>query len=212
MDKKILFMRPFLDLLAQPRFFCRAVAITLRVMGALIVLFSLTTFFKAGKIIFDLPTNGILGGVLFEAFFLVAVYAAVHVFFIRARDIENLQSGGQLYAVPLTALLLKLFGEAYAAFVSFVAIGGGLFVWFTNLGLGKVLNPLVRALFPGRGDDPSFMGGIEFIASGVLIAIGVLVVSYALSELLTLLSRLAHNGAESRAADSNQVYRSRFGS
>ena len=71
-------------------FFSRTVAIVLRVVAALFVLFCLATFFKAGKLIFELPANGILGGVLFEIFFILAAYAVAHVLLIRARDIDNL--------------------------------------------------------------------------------------------------------------------------
>lgn len=210
--EKYFFMRPLLDLLAQGRFFSRLVSIVLRVVAALFVLFSLATFFKAGKIIFELPANGILGGVLFEIFFILAAYAVAHVLLIRARDIDNLQSG-DLYALSMAPILLKLIGEAYASFVGFVAVGGGLFVWFTNLGLGKILNPIVRALFPTARDDPSFMGGIEFMLSGVLVAIAVLVVSYILSEMFVLLARSAGNASSTAVRQPNdQGFKSRFGS
>ena len=128
--------------------------------ASLIALFSLTIFFKVGKITLELPTNRVLGGFLFEAFFALAVYATVHVFAIRARDIETLKPA-DTYAISVLILLLRLGGEAYCAFVTLMAIGGGLFVWFTNQGLGDVLGSLLRALFPVLGDDSSFMGGIE---------------------------------------------------
>lgn len=209
--EKYFFMRPLLDRLAQARFFCHMVAIALRVVAALFVLFSLTTFFKAGKIIFDLPTNGILGGVLFEIFFVVAVYAVAHVLLIRARDIDRLQPG-EYYALTIGPILLRLLGEAYASFVSLTAIGGGLFVWFTSMRLDKVLNPIVRMLFPGTRDDASFMGGIEFMFSGVLVAIAVLVVCYLAAEMLHLLTRDARNSVASRALNGQPGYKSRFGS
>ena len=113
----------------------------------------------------------------------------------------------------MAPVLLKLIGEVYASFVGFVAVGGGLFVWFTNLGLGKILNPIVRALFPTARDDPSFMGGIEFMLSGVLVAIGVLVVSYILSEVFVLLARFARNASSTAARQpDDQGLKSRFGS
>lgn len=212
MDNKYLFMRPLLERLGQGTFFCRMVALALRVTAALIVLFSLMTFFEAGKLIFQLPTQGILGGVLFEVCFVLAIYAVVHVFLLRARDIEAIKPG-KFYALPVGALLLKLLGEAYAAFVALVAVGGGLFVWFTNLKLAKVLNPFIRALFPTVRDDPSFLGGIEFIVNGLLVALVVLVAAYVLSEICALLAHVANrNGAEAQAAEPGQDYRSRFGS
>jgi hypothetical protein len=212
MNQRYFFMGPLLERFAQPAFFCRLVAITLRVMAALIALLSLTIFFKVGKLTFELSPNRVLGGILFEVFFVLAVYAAVHAFLIRARDIETLKSE-ESYAIAVVVLLLKLTGEAYCAFVSLMAVGGGLFVWFTNQGLGNVLGTLVRVLFPGIGDDPSFVGGIEFMASGVLIGLGVLVFAYAASQALSLLIRATRNGSQqSPSAELNQTYRSRFGS
>lgn len=213
MIKRYLFMVPLLERLAQPAFFCRIVAWTLRVTAALVALLSLTIFFQVGKLTFELPANRVLGGFMFEVFFVLAVYAAVHVFVIRARDIELLKAS-ESYAISATALLLKLAGEAYCAFVSLLAVGGGLFVWFTNQELGKILGPVVRALFPGTSDDNTFMGGIQLMASGVLIGMAALVLAYAASQTLSLLVRPTKNGGTHQfpSADLNQSYRSRFGS
>ena len=205
------FMQAVLERLAQPAFFSRVVSIALRAMAALIALFSLTIFFKVGKLTFEMTPNRVLGGVFFEAFYVVAVYAAVHIFFLRAREIEEIKSG-EFYALAILVSLLKMVGEAYCAFVSLIAIGGGLFVWFTNQGLGNVLGSLVRALFPGIGDDPNFMEGIEFMASGVFIGLAALVFAYAASQALTLLIRPRNGAQQSPSVEFNQNYRSRFGS
>ncbi len=212
MKHRYFFMGPLLERLAQQTFFCRLMAVALRVMAALIALLSLTIVFKVGKLTFELSPNQVLGGILFETFFLLGVYAAVHVFIVRARDIEEVRPS-ESYAIATLVLLLKLVGEAYCAFVSLMAVGGGLYVWFTNHSLGNVLGPLVRVLFPGIGDEPSFMGGIEFMASGMLIGLVVLVVAYAASQVLALLIRPPRNGSQqSPSAEFGQTYRSRFGS
>jgi uncharacterized membrane protein (DUF485 family) len=178
--------------------------------AALVVLFSFATVFQAGKIISDLPASGIPGGVLFELFFIVAVYAAVHVLLIRAREVDQLPAG-EFSALSLGAVLVRLLGEAYCAFVSLVAIGGGIFVWFTNLSLSKVLNPVIRALFPNMGDDKSFLGGIQFMVVGILTGLTVLILSYVLSELLSLAARYANRDANPQHQNAEQSYKSRFG-
>jgi uncharacterized membrane protein (DUF485 family) len=208
--EKFLFMRPLLNLLAQGRFFCRTISIVLRVGAALVVLFSFATVFQAGKIISDLPASGIPGGILFELFFIVAVYAAVHVLLIRAREVDQLPAG-EFSALSLGAVLVRLLGEAYCAFVSLVAIGGGIFVWFTNLSLSKVLNPVIRALFPNMGDDKSFLGGIQFMVVGILTGLAVLILSYVLSELLSLAARYANRDANPQRQNGEQSYKARFG-
>ncbi len=212
--EKYLFMRPLLQRLGDARFCYRALAVALRVAAALTVLFSLVTFFSAGKLLFELPAHAILGGVLFELFFVLAVYAAVHAALLRAAEIEQLEPH-EYFALPLGAKLVQLLGEAYAGFVSFVAIGGGLFVWFTNLSLTKVLNPLIRALFPGLREDTSFLGGIEFVAAGLLAGLGVLIASYVVSQLLGFAARATRpvaSGSGTRpAAEQAHGFRSRFG-
>ena len=211
MIDRYLFMRPVLALLEQEQFLRRAVATTLKVGAALIILFSLTLFFSAGRLLFDLPPNGILGAVLFETFFVLAVYAAVHVLLIRARHIEQLATGDYI-ALRMAPILLRTLAEAYAGFVSFVAIGAGLFVWFTNLSVEKVLFPAARALFPSMREDASFMGGIEFMLSGILVAIIALVLAYVLAEAVSLLTRPARQPESARAAPSpEERLRSRFG-
>lgn len=211
MEHRYFFMSTLLRRLGQPDFFCRLIAVALRVAAALVVLLSLTIVFKVGKITFELAHDRVLGGILFELFFVLGVYAAVHALLIRARDIEAV-TGLESYSISVLVLLLRLLGEAYCAFVVLMSIGGGLFVWFTNQSLGGALGPLVRALFPTVGDD-SFLGGIEFMASGMLIGLGGLIVAYAASQALALLVRPARNGShQAPSAEAAQSYRSRFGS
>lgn len=197
--EKYFFMRNVLNWLAVPRQFNRALAITLRVLAALIVPFSLVTFFKAGKVIFDLPASGILGGIVFQAFFVLAIYAVVHGLFIRARNIDALP-GGEYNLFPLAAILVRAAGEAIAAFISLVAVGGGIYVWFTGKGIGSILNPPPKFL-PMFGDT-TFMGGIEFMIGGVLSAILVVTVAYLVAEGMQLLAEAAGRMQESRHAAS----------
>jgi hypothetical protein len=212
--EKFLFMRPLLQRLGDGRFCYRTVAITLRVVAAVIVMFSLVTFFSAGRLIFDLPSHAILGGVMFEVFFVLAIYATVHVLLLRAADVERLEAH-EYFALPLGAKLVQLVGEAYAAFVSFVAFGAGAFVAFTNMSPSKVLNPLIRSLFPSLREDTTLMGGIEFVASGLLVAFGALVLAYVLSQLLALAGRMGRPAASVATArpmgEHSQGFRSRFG-
>jgi hypothetical protein len=191
------FMRTVLNWLAAPRHLNRLLAITLRVLAALIVPFSLVTFFKAGKVIFDLPASGILGGIVFQLFFVLAIYGVVHGLFIRARNIDALP-GTEYNIFPLAALLVRALGEAIAVFIGLVAVGGGVYVWFTGKGVGTILNPPPNFL-PLFGDT-TFMGGIEFMVGGVLSAILVIVVTYLAAEGLQLLTQAAVRMQESRSA------------
>jgi len=211
--ERYLFVRHLLGRFGQGRFFARMIAMAVRISAALVVLFGLTTFFQAGKLTFELPAQAAAGPVLFEVLFVVGVYAVVHVMLIRARDIDQL-GDNDFYALSIGAVVVRMLGEIYAAFVGLVAIGAGVFVWFTNLGVGKILNPLMRGLFPVMRDNPSFMGGIEFIVSGLLAGLGALLGAYVMAELLVLLARVATREAQPQRQNPSvePVYRSRFGS
>ena len=181
------FMRPLLKQLESAGFVHRLVSITLRAAAALIILFSLVAFFKVGKVIFELPPSGILGGIFFQACFVLAIYSVVHAIIIRARDIDNLDK--EVHSIfPVLTLLTKLTGEVMAFFIALVAIGGGVYVWFTGKSVATIMNPM--PIFLPTFGDATFMGGIEFMVGGVLIAIVSLIVMYTLSETMGLLSRL----------------------
>ena len=197
--EKYFFMRPVLAWLARPRHFNQLLSFTLRALAVFVVPFSLVTFFKAGKVIFDLPASGILGGIAFQLFFMAAIYCVVHGLFIRARDIDSLP-GSDYNIFSLGAILARTAGETLAAFIGLVAIGGGIFVWFTGKGVNTILTPPPK--FMPLFGDTTFMGGIEFMVGGVLSAILILVVSTLAAEGLRLLTETAARMNESRPVKS----------
>jgi len=197
--EEYLFMGPLLKRIDNAEFMYKAVPVVLRGCAAATILASLAVFFSAGKMIFGLPSiSAIFGGIMFQLMYIFGIYAVAHVLVIRARDISRLspQPG---FMLPMSAVLLKMIGEAYAFFVMFVAFGSGVFIWFTGLKAGAILGPLAR-MFPIMS-DASFMGGIEIILTGMLISIGSIIVTYILSELLVKLS----DHPESKAATQFQA-------
>lgn len=183
---RYLFMSHLIPLLNKPGFLNTLMAVTLRVLAAVVVLVSLASIFTAGKVTFSLQAHSIMGGILFQIFYIVAIYSVVHAILIRARDIENLPAN-EFMVLPMGAVLLKLVGEVYAFFVAMTAIGGGIFVWFTNKPVSTILSP-VPWFFPVP-NDPNFTGGITIMLGGVLLAAAVLIGFYMLSELFMALVR-----------------------
>lgn len=178
------FMRPILRRMREGVFVYLIVSVVLRVIAALMVPASLAAFFQAGKVIFGLPTTGaIFGGILYQLFYVLAIYAVVHVFLIRASDIRTMQPG-EVYMLPLGAMLMRMLGEAYAAFVALVAMGGGFFVWFTSKKAAAIMGPLAT-FFPSMR-DATFIGGIEFMLTGLLLSVGAVIGSYMLAEIIML--------------------------
>jgi hypothetical protein len=206
--EKYYFMRSVLDWLREPRHFNRMAAITLRIVATLAVPLSLVSFFKAGKVIFNLPPSGILGGIVFQVLFVLAVYCVVHALFIRARQIDAL-SGGDYNMFPLAAIVTRAAGEAFASFVGLVAVGGGIFIWFTGKGIETILNP--TPYFVPVFGDTTFLGGIQFMAGGILSAFGAIGLAYLLAEALNLVEDLAQRRNQTRQNSAETPYKLRSG-
>lgn len=189
--KNYLFMPQVLSWLARPEFFNKAVAMILRIAAGIVVLLTLVTLFKTGKTTVDLPPAMMLGGILFQIAYIVAIYAVVHTILIRAHEVQNLPASPYPSCAVLS-VLSRLSGEVYAAFVALTALGGGLFVWFTGRGLEKIWSPLPK-YFPKLG-DASFLGGLELMVGGIFCALGGLLAGYFVAEMLGLLARGRRSG------------------
>ena len=199
---KHFFMKPTLDWLAIPGHFNRVMAITMRSVAVLIVPLSLVTFFKAGKVIFDLPASEILGGIFFEVAYVVAIYCVVHGLFIRANDVDQLK-GDRFNMFPLASIIIRSVGETGAAYLACVSIGGGIYVWFTAKSIRTLLDPL-PTLLPVFGGT-NFIGGIQFMMAGLLSAIALLGVTYLLAEVAMLVHASARHQHESAITTSSQT-------
>lgn len=159
----------------------KALAIALLALAAFVIGYGLVVFVQAWRTLSHLPTAAVLGGVLFEAALIIAIYAVVHIAVLRARELELLpRRASPVLSVAPT--VVRALSEMYAAFVAFVAVGGGLFVWFSARSVGAVLRPM-PPLFPAVG-DASFLGGILLIFAGLAAAVATLFIGYLLAELL----------------------------
>lgn len=192
---KHFFMKPALDWLAKPAHLNRVMAITMRSVAVLVVPLSLVTFFKAGKVIFELPASEILGGIFFEIAYVVAVYCVVHGLFIRAQDVDRLKAD-DFNMFPLASIIIRSIGETGAAYLGCVSIGAGVYVWFTAKSIKTLLDPL-PTLLPVFGGT-NFIGGIQFMMAGLLSAIALLGIAYLVAEALTLVHAAARRQEESR--------------
>lgn len=191
---KHLFMQPILEWLARSGNFNRVVAVTMRSVAVLVVPLSLVTFFKAGKVIFDLPASEILGGIFFEMAYIVAIYCVVHGLFIRAQDVDRL-TGERFNMFPLASIVIRSIGETGAAYLACISIGGGIYVWFTAKSIRTLLDPL-PTLLPVFGGT-NFIGGIQFMTAGLLSAVALLGMAYLLAEGMSLIHAVSRRQQES---------------
>lgn len=175
---------------ARPPLVRKVAATALLALAAFAVGYGLVVFVQAWRTLSNLPTAAILGGVLFELALIVAIYGVLHVAIVRARELERIAgpSSPMLSAVPTVTRALS---EMYAVFVGIIAVGGGVFVWFSGRGVGAVLRPM-PPLFPTVG-DASFLGGIVLMFAGLAAAVGVWFLGHLLAELLERVPERARN-------------------
>jgi hypothetical protein len=190
--KKYLFMRSVLHTLSEGKIFRLAFTIALRVLAGVAVLVGLIAWLTMWKLVLSLSGAGLLGGVLFQALFCVAVYAATHAILIRANDIANLPEG-ELTLLPIAMIIIRLIGEVAAAFGVVVALAGGILIWFAGGSAGYLLSSVPWMPNSSSLGGETFIGGVLVIAIGVLGNFFALTFFYWLAELLGLSVNIARN-------------------
>jgi hypothetical protein len=186
-----LFMESVLQLIAQGRFFRKAFAVILQALAVVVFIAGLVMWMSVWRFAAQAALATLLGIIIFQLLFVIALYMVAHTLFIRARDIAQLPDG-DFYVIPIAAIALKLVGEIYASFVAVMSVGGGILIWLMR---GYAF-PLVRKaapLVPHLGDGEGFMGGLLFMGGGLFAAFVVLVLCYFLAEAVVVMADSARN-------------------
>lgn len=186
-----LFMEPVLQLIAQGKFFRKAFAVALRALACVVSIAGLVTWMSFWRFAAQASFAALLGIVIFQVLFVVALYMVAHTLFIRARDIASLPEG-EFYVIPIAAIVLKLLGEIYASFVAVMSVAGGILIWLMR-GFAFSLVRKAAPLVPHLGDGEGFVGGLLFMGGGLFAAFVVLVVCYFLSEAVCMMADSARN-------------------
>ena len=186
--EKYLFVKPLLCRFAEERFLRQLFAWALRILAFVVAIAGLVSFFLDWKGIFELTGEAVIGGVFYQMFFLLTVYMVAHVMLIRAAQIGELPAG-ELPAAAISTVLLRAAGEVYALAAAGLGIGAGIFIWSAGKGAGRILSPLSSCfpfLQPGSG---SFLAGGAVLFQGLSYGLALLLISYLLAELVSLLCR-----------------------
>jgi hypothetical protein len=186
-----LFMESALQLIAQGKFFRKAFSILLQALAVVALIWGLVTWIAVWRFAARTSFAALSGIIIFQVFFVIALYMVAHALFIRARDIAGLPET-EFYVIPIVVIAIKLIGEIYASFVAVMAVGGGILIWLMRsfaFSLIKKAAPLVPCLGNGVG----FVGGLLFMGGGLFAAFVVLVLSYFLAEAVCLMADSAHN-------------------
>jgi hypothetical protein len=182
--------------ISSGRILNKAVAIILWVVMVITGLACLVGWIMAWAIIFRLRGSVILGGIIFQLFFVVMAYMLFHVFMIRAKDIWELPES-EFVAVPIISILFRLIAELYASFVVPISIGGGIALWFDVDELSSLLRG-TDELIPSFGSGTGFVGGVFLMVSGIISALFVLVFFYFLAEMVYVFIEIEKNTSHLR--------------
>jgi hypothetical protein len=200
--EKYLFMKPVLQLISVGHFFRKAFAVFLQIFAAVIAVAGLVSCVGVWKSVVGQDALLILGIIIFQLFFIIAVYMVVRTIFIRADDISALPDTDYT-VIPVVSIALKLCGEIYACFSVVGAIAGGILVWFIG---GNAFYFIRKSSFfmPGQGFsflpeqgfggyNSDFLGGLMFMVVGWLVAFLVLVIFYFFAETVVVITDIAKN-------------------
>ena len=199
--KQYFFIPTLLEIIERPDFFNRGCAGALRVFAALFALGALIVWFQIWKAVFNMNGAGILGGVIFQLFFVVGVYMVLHLLWVRAAHIEALVPA-EFVVLPILPVFFKLCGEMYASIALSNGFGRGalhLFVNQSQLGERSALpgvgweHAFLVKLFGGSDGISSFINAILYALGGVIGAVLWLVIFYLAAELVSLLLGIARD-------------------
>jgi len=189
--EKYFFMGAVLEKISQGQFFRKAYAVTLQILAALIAIAALVSWITVWKSISAFSAEAIVGIIIFQLLFVIAVYVVIHIILIRAGNINALPDSDYI-VIPIVSITLKLIGEIYASFITVISVAGGILSWFIGSGaFYMVKRPSL--LIPSYGSGEGFWGGLVFMAGGLFSAIVGLVLFYFLAELVVVLVDIARN-------------------
>jgi hypothetical protein len=190
------FMGSVLQWIAQGRLFRKIFAAVLQALAVVISILGLVVWMSFWRVAAQAPFVALVGLIIFQLLFVVALYMVAHTLFIRARNIAELPEA-EFYVIPIAAIALKLVGEVYASFVAVMSVAGGILIWFMR-GYAYSLVMKATPLAPRVGTGEGFIGGLLFMGGGLLAAFVVLVICYFLAEAVVLMADSARNITRTR--------------
>ncbi len=185
--------RTVLKALSEGKVIRSSIAIVLQVGAVLVLLGGLVALIQVLKFSFQFPSaTATIGGLVVAILLAAAVFAVSQIYLFRSQSIRELEDS-PFTVIPIVSILFRAVGETYAVVALAAGVGGCVFTWVSGM------NP--RSLLSGLGDfmpsmpagGASFMDGLIFLACLAGFAFAVLVLFYALAELVVVMVDIAIN-------------------
>lgn len=207
---KLAFMPAMIKSFAEGRFINRAWGFILRVLAILVVVAGAIRWVPLWSYTVNYSTGGIIGLVLFQLIFIIAIYMVAHALLIRARDINELPQSDYM-VMKIVSVLLKTIGEIMASSMMAGGFAGGLMIWFVGYNaryilyeMGTIIPLMGRLINSGIYAENMFVGGLLFLIGGILLALFILLLSYLFSEILLATADIAINTKKICAGHSDE--------
>lgn len=158
----------------------------LKVLAIVCGVAAFIVFCLGWKELFEMSSEGMIGGIIYQLTFAVAAYFVVHCTLLRAGEVLQ-AAPGRSAALSVTAVVLKLAGEAWGTASALLGSGAAIFIWFAGRQAGVLLDK-TAVFFPFLQAGPaSFTAGMALIFQGILYGALAILVGYLLADLLRLL-------------------------
>ena len=189
--EKVLFIKNLQEKFRSQDFFKNLTANALRVLTGLIILFSLISWIKLWKVVFQLKNAEMVGGIIFQLLFIVGIYMVVHILLLSSGKILKLKKD-KLFVFPIISEILRTLGEIFASFSVFVGVSGGILIWFAGRNSRGLLKSLPLIKYAGN-HGWNFLGGVMFIINMFFAGLVGIIVFYAISELIIHIHKIEKN-------------------
>lgn len=184
-------LRPVLEDLNEGRGLKAGAALLLRLMA---VLTAIGGLYLVGKLIvdaFDLSVGAAVGAIFFALLLGVALFGVVQVLLYRAGKVSGLEDSS-FTAIPIVSHFARAAGESYAVMGMAVALGGCVFIWLAGFDPTRMLGGW-GSFFPGVEAGNTFLSGLVFLVSTVVVVVLNLFFAYLVAELIVVLADIANN-------------------
>ena len=188
-----LFVPYILQLLSRGTFFRKMFFYFFRASAVLTALVGLVICAGLIKTVLNLPAIGVIGGLIFIALTVVAFYAAAHIYWVRAGDIQHLVDA-KFTMIPIYAIMVRTVGEVLASFIAVMSVGGFILFLFAPQEAGGMLSGILPmgplSMMMGRGGN-SFVEALVVLIGGSIYAVLLLAVFYLVAEFVAALAEIA---------------------
>jgi len=183
--EKVFFAPSLVKKLGQADFYRMFFARFLTVVAILISMTAVILFFFGWKVIFEMSSQAMVGGIVFQVSLVLAAYQAVHLTLLRAAEVR--QGSERPAPISTSIAMSRLVGEVFGFSASILGVGGGILVWFAGREAGSLLKKVEMAFPFLKAGGADFLGGFTLVVKGLGYGILSLLLGYLLAELLQLL-------------------------